>query len=245
MISRIKLLIEKKRSEIKSRRDEKKREENLLFEKRKKEKKEKLLFQLVELKVQLDKEDADPIKNRSIVENKQKFYADRFLKDNERIWTITSIFLPLSLAGLSQLKDKSLTTVILLGLGSMALISFWYLATEKLRNFQDRNEEALDILDLYLGFDKDIFSMENGAKKSKSDEESTQKSRKEKLVEWAHSNKLIRTLKSITIQRARLYMYYFVVCIWLIGISHAIYRNFYPTTKNNETININVVDGKP
>ncbi len=51
-------------------------------------------------------------------------YSDRFLKDNDCIWTISSIFIPLSLAGLASVKDGSFISTLLLAAGSTRLIRF-------------------------------------------------------------------------------------------------------------------------
>ncbi|MBD2757867.1 hypothetical protein [Spirosoma validum] len=80
-------------------------------------------------------------------------YTERFLKDNDRIWTVSSIFIPLSLAGLASVKDGNFISTFLLGMGSIVLINFWFNSAEKHRSFQEKSQDVVEAIEKLIGLD--------------------------------------------------------------------------------------------
>lgn len=70
-------------------------------------------------------------------------YAEKFARDNERIWTTAAIFIPLSLSGLAFLKDASFIRIVLLAIGSIKLMEFWVNIAENHRAFQNKSQAIL------------------------------------------------------------------------------------------------------
>jgi hypothetical protein len=94
-------------------------------------------------------------------------YSERFLKDNDRIWTVTSIFIPLSLAGLSSLKDGSFMSIFLLGIGSIGLMRFWFIVCEKHRFFQEKSEDVVRAIEIRIGLDTSYPSSKPSIKQAR------------------------------------------------------------------------------
>lgn len=78
-------------------------------------------------------------------------YAERFQKDNEKIWTIGAIFIPLSLAGLTVLKDVSFAQTVLLAVGSTMLMQFWVWIAENHRGFQNKSQAIVQAIEQNFG----------------------------------------------------------------------------------------------
>lgn len=78
-------------------------------------------------------------------------YTERFFKDNEKIWSVGSIFIPLSLAGLIYLKDMSFINTCLLAIGSIGLILFWVLIAENFRAYQHKSQVVCRSIEVYNG----------------------------------------------------------------------------------------------
>ncbi|RYC70060.1 hypothetical protein [Spirosoma sordidisoli] len=187
------------------------------------------------LKRQLNK--IQPEGAQPLVQNTQKLASERFLKDNERIWTVTTIFLPLTLAGLTQLKNQGFGAIILLGLGSIYLINFWYVATEKLREFQEKNLEAVELYDLYLGIDtKALFYKDDNIEQIHDEINRTRKNKPKTVTDLLAG--FLTTLRSVRIQEARLYMYYLVTSIWLLVMTNAIILKIFPAESANFKTNL-------
>jgi hypothetical protein len=67
-------------------------------------------------------------------------YLNRFISDNNRIWSTASIFIPLSLAAfpaLFSLKSPTVPDAIVLAAVSTILLFFWFAVAERHRTFQD------------------------------------------------------------------------------------------------------------
>lgn len=224
----------KRRQEKKERKREKRERKAARLEKRreyrdekiKRENKKALNNAVLELTRQLDQKrmglrSLTWEEKRSIVLNAQRLNAERFLKDNERIWSVSTLFIPLSLAGLSSLKDKSLFIAILLATASIALITFWYLASEKLRRFQDENLETIKVYNLYLGIDTAVADIKlRFLKPVRKKKNITLLNR---ITYW-HDDFMI-FIRDTRIQTARLYMYRFVVILWVLVVAGTITEN--------------------
>jgi hypothetical protein len=78
-------------------------------------------------------------------------YFERFLNDNNKIWSTGNIFIPLSLAGLISLNSLALPYTCLLALGSMALMRFWVLVAENHRAFQTNAQTIMEAIEGYMG----------------------------------------------------------------------------------------------
>lgn len=78
-------------------------------------------------------------------------YFERFLNDNNKIWSTGNIFIPLSLAGLLSLNSLALPYTCLLALGSMALMRFWVLVAENHRAFQTHAQTIMEAIEGYMG----------------------------------------------------------------------------------------------
>lgn len=87
-------------------------------------------------------------------------YTERFLKDNDRIWTVSSIFIPLSLAGLASIKEGNFISTLLLGMGSIGLIDFWFKSAEKHRATQEKNRTVFEAIELHIGLDSNVVPLE-------------------------------------------------------------------------------------
>ncbi len=73
-------------------------------------------------------------------------YSQRFLSDNNRIWSTAQIMIPLSLAGfaaLTALKEPQFVHLLTLALVSSAIMIIWLVIAENHRAFQDKSLEWL------------------------------------------------------------------------------------------------------
>ncbi len=81
----------------------------------------------------------------------------QFLSDNNRIWTTGSLFIPLSLAGLTavpNMMEKSPILVILLSVASSTLALFWQFIADRHRSWQDEHQVWMDAIDKSVGLPK-------------------------------------------------------------------------------------------
>lgn len=86
-------------------------------------------------------------------------YSEKFFKDNDRIWTVTTLFIPLSLAGLGSVKDGNTISTLLLAFGSISLVIFWYIICEKHRSFQERSEHIVRLIEEQIGIHTDVIKV--------------------------------------------------------------------------------------
>lgn len=73
-------------------------------------------------------------------------YTDRFLHDNDRVWSLGTFFVPVALAAfgvLASLESPKLWQTIILAVGSSTLLGFWIVIAENLRAFQQKSEAWL------------------------------------------------------------------------------------------------------
>jgi hypothetical protein len=94
--------------------------------------------------------------NLGIVQALYLRYFERFTNDNNRIWSTGNIFIPLSLAGLTSLKDATTMFTLVLAIGSITLMWFWLLIAENHRAFQNRAQTTMEGIEAYLGFYMDV-----------------------------------------------------------------------------------------
>lgn len=152
-----------------------------------------------------------------------KQYSERFLKDNDRIWTVTSIFIPLSLAGLGALREGKLPEVIALGLGSIALVCFWFLVCAKHRQFQDDGRDILKVIEDQIGIKSPETPFERNSEGFA-------------LAKW---------LRKPSIRQARVCVLYFIITVWFVAMGYTIYTSCLakspapPPTKPIQIINNN------
>lgn len=158
-------------------------------------------------------------------------YFERFLKDNDRIWTVTSIFIPLSLAGLSSVKEGTFESVSLLAVASIGLISFWYLICEKHRAFQEQSIALVQAIEKFIGID--TKQVETIGPLHGSD--------KNWLIQFSHF--FIKIL-GIKVQRARAIMLYLVIVLWSFAIYWSLHKSnnndLNPIVNNKTIINDNI-----
>ena len=138
-----------------------------------------------------------------------KQYGERFLKDNDRIWTVTSLFIPLSLAGLGALREGRIHEVAALGFGSIALACFWYLVCEKHRKFQDDGLKVLTEIEKIIGVE----------------------SPKIPLDRRNEGTGLVGLLRNISIKDGRRYMLFFIIITWIAAMAYMYWKN---TNEKNE-----------
>jgi|GEM_PF-4250374 len=79
--------------------------------------------------------------------------TQRFINDNNKIWTTGSIFIPLSLAGLAGFKDLTPASITLLGVGSVLLMFFWVLIADNHRAFQTKSHAITEAIEAHIGID--------------------------------------------------------------------------------------------
>jgi hypothetical protein len=80
-------------------------------------------------------------------------YTERFLADNERIWSTASLFIPLSLATFPAyfaLDERTLQLAGTFGAVSVALVTFWYLIAEKHKTFQNRSYDVVRAIETII-----------------------------------------------------------------------------------------------
>ena len=80
-------------------------------------------------------------------------YAERFLADNERIWSTASLFIPLSLATFPAyfaLDERTWQLASTFGAVSVALVTFWYLIAEKHKTFQNRSYDVVRAIETVI-----------------------------------------------------------------------------------------------
>ncbi|MBE9584029.1 hypothetical protein IM792_06170 [Mucilaginibacter sp. JRF] len=77
-------------------------------------------------------------------------YSEKFLQDNNRIWSTASILIPLSLAGLATVKDAPPLSVIPIALASISLMLFWVIFAEHHRAFQNRSSAYIQAIERHI-----------------------------------------------------------------------------------------------
>lgn len=80
-------------------------------------------------------------------------YTQRFINDNNKIWAVGTIFIPLCLAGLLSVSSLSLFNTALLGAGSIMLMWFWVVVAESHRAFQNRSQAIVEEIERHINFD--------------------------------------------------------------------------------------------
>lgn len=78
----------------------------------------------------------------------------RFLHDNDRIWSSGSLLVPLSLApflALASIESPELAHLIVLGTASTMLVAFWLLIAESHRSYQERSLEWIEEIEGKVG----------------------------------------------------------------------------------------------
>lgn len=81
-------------------------------------------------------------------------YTERFMKDNDRIWSTGAIMIPLSLGGFVALATIQVVTVahvLSLALASIALMLFWEVTAENHRAFQQKSEKWIKAIEEEIG----------------------------------------------------------------------------------------------
>lgn len=132
-----------------------------------------------------------------------KQYGERFLKDNDRIWTVTSLFIPLSLAGLGALREGRIHEVFALACGSIALACFWYLVCAKHRKFQDDGLKVIVEIEKIIGVE----------------------SPKIPLDKRNRGTGLMGSLKNTSIEDGRRYMLFFIIITWIAAVAYMYWKN--------------------
>jgi hypothetical protein len=127
-------------------------------------------------------------------------YSERFLKDNDRIWAIGNIFIPISLAGLVYLPNATIYTVVPLGLASMAVIFFWIMFAENHRAFQNYHISVVKAIEKTVGLD--IKGGKVGG---------------------------LKIIDNFSVQRLRWFMFYFVVIVWISAIILVVVKHLIET----------------
>lgn len=97
--------------------------------------------------------DLDPQKT---LEALLKHYTDRMLSDNERIWRIGALFLPISLAAFAaftSVKCLQVWHALVLGIPSIGLLFAWIVIAENHRAFQQKSEAWIIAIHRILGLD--------------------------------------------------------------------------------------------
>lgn len=80
-------------------------------------------------------------------------YIDRFLSDNQRIWSTASILVPASLAAFPAFfatKGRDFWQALIFGAFSIAVMIFWHFIAEKHRVFQDRSLKLADAIEKHV-----------------------------------------------------------------------------------------------
>lgn len=77
----------------------------------------------------------------------------RFINDNNKIWTVGSIFIPLSMAGLTAFKDVDFASTVLLGIASTMLMGFWVIIAENHRAFQSKSHAVVQAIERHIGLE--------------------------------------------------------------------------------------------
>lgn len=80
-------------------------------------------------------------------------YSERFMKDNDRIWTIGNIFIPLSLVGLAGLHQATVYTVLPIAIASIALMFFWLMFAENHRAAQNYSLAIVKAIEIFINLD--------------------------------------------------------------------------------------------
>ncbi|MFZ2444773.1 MAG: hypothetical protein WAW37_00305 [Syntrophobacteraceae bacterium] len=138
-------------------------------------------------------------------------YKDRFISDNNRIWTTAAIIVPLSfspLVFLPKLNNMNIVYFIALALASLSLMLFWLLTAEAHRSFQNKSMTWLiAIEEIILGVkDEDVKG--GPIRKSKV---------ADPIPTWLP--KMIRQLleSNRTVQRIRWRAFYALLLCWFIA----------------------------
>jgi hypothetical protein len=83
-------------------------------------------------------------------------YTDRFIHDNNRIWTTGSIMIPISLAAfgaLPMIACPKLIHLVILGLASVTLIVSWLVIAENHRAFQEKSMAWIAAIERAIGIE--------------------------------------------------------------------------------------------
>ena len=86
-------------------------------------------------------------------------YSNRFLSDNDRIWTVGSILIPVSVAGYAALvtiENPRLWHVLILALGSISLLFIWEKIADRHREFQRKWNTWLRAIECTIGLSAPI-----------------------------------------------------------------------------------------
>jgi len=92
-------------------------------------------------------------------------HKDRMLSDNERIWRIGAIFIPISMSAfgvLVTLKNIQIWQILCLGLASTSLIWIWNIIAENHRGFQQKSEAWIQAIHKILNIHYVDFSKVDG-----------------------------------------------------------------------------------
>lgn len=94
-----------------------------------------------------------------------KAFQDRMLSDNDRIWKITSIMLPVSfapIAALTALSHIALWQIVVLALTSVLLAYAWFLMCENHCAFQQKSEAWMSGILMTLGIEDPLEEKVSG-----------------------------------------------------------------------------------
>lgn len=81
-------------------------------------------------------------------------YTERFLSDNERIWTTASIMIPLAFAVfvvLPQIQKPTNWQILILAIASISIITSWLFIAENHRAFQEKNRAWIVAIEETIG----------------------------------------------------------------------------------------------
>ncbi|UOR06880.1 hypothetical protein MUN82_07205 [Hymenobacter aerilatus] len=118
-------------------------------------------------------------------------YTNRFINDNNKIWSTGNIFIPLSLAGLFKLHEMNQTETWLVGIGSVILMLFWVLVAESHRAFQNKAREVANQIE------REYLQLAVGP---------------------PNPHRLLTTFRFLTVQNIRWAMLVGIVIIWAVAI---------------------------
>ena len=134
-------------------------------------------------------------------------YTSRFLADNEKIWTVGSIIIPVSLAGFAAfttIQNPQVWHVVVLGFGSISMLFIWEKIADTHKKFQDKSMNWINAIEQVIKeqnppSEEDKKRAEEEDKKQKlAAEEDKKRAEEAKKREVAEEGKFKQWVKKLT-----------------------------------------------
>lgn len=94
-----------------------------------------------------------------------KTQHERYLSENDKIWTTGRVFIPISLSGLGlfgSIQNPALWQTLVIAFGSVSLLLFWHYIASRHREFQNYHDLWLEI------FEEEMLGISRVERRSKS-----------------------------------------------------------------------------